>query len=100
MSSGEIQVWLPYLSQIPTATVAIVAILANRRSSKETLATQLSQRVWERRTEIYLEIIRQTGIVDPNRQRTPEGFRNAATAAGGEKVSFLPVDANSNEWRF
>jgi len=63
------------------------------------LTGQLSQRVWERRTEIYLEVIRQTDIVDPHHQKPPEGFKKAATEARGEKVSLLPVNPDSDEWR-
>jgi hypothetical protein len=73
MSQSALQdKWLPYLSQIPTAIVAVVAIPANRRSSKETLTGQLNQRIWERRTEIYLEMIRQTEMLDPSNLKTPK----------------------------
>lgn len=99
MSQSAVQEWLPYLSQILTATVAVIAILVNRRSSKDTLAGQLNQRIWERRTEIYLEMIRQTDVVDPHNLMTPEGLRDAAIKTKEQKVPLLPIDPSSEEWR-
>jgi hypothetical protein len=99
MSDNATQVWIPFLSAALTAAVAAVAILANLRSNKQILTGQLSQRVWERRTEIYVEIIQQTDAIDPHNLKTPEGFRDAANEAVGEKVPLLPIDPESDEWR-
>lgn len=99
MTGNTIQSWLPYSGQVLTAVVAAIAILANRNTSRETLTGQLTQRVWERRTEVYLQVIRQTDSVDPHNLRSPEGFRESAESARGEEIPLLPTSPDSDEWR-
>ncbi|MDX3101624.1 hypothetical protein [Nonomuraea angiospora] len=90
---------LPYLSQAMTIIVAVVAIAFTRISSRESVNSQLRQKMWEKKAETYVEIIRQTTRADPHNGKTPEGYmREAAQDPGGE-VRFLPVDTDDREWQ-
>lgn len=90
---------IPYASQILTVAIAVVAILMTRRSSKETVGSQLEQKMWDKRTETYIDIIKEVTRLDPRRSPTAEGFIDKAAEADGESVDFLPVDRHSEEWR-
>lgn len=85
---------LPYLSSVLTAIVAIVAIVVGRRSSKDALSNQLKQRMWEKRTDTYIEILRETLSIDP---RETTAHRVAKLGSSGEKVPILP-HLESSEW--
>ena len=71
-SSTHIQLTalLPYVAQFLTFIIAVVAIIAGRRSNKDTVTSELKQRMWEKRTDAYLDILRETLSFDP-RDITP-----------------------------
>ena len=85
---------MEYVSSFATAVVAVVAIVVGRRSSKDTLRNELRQRMWEKRTDTYIDILRQTQSIDP-RATTPHTI--AKKAASGETVPILP-EIDTAEW--
>ena len=57
----------PYLSSLATTVVAIVAIVVGRQSSKDVLSNELRRRMWEKRTDTYIEILKRTQKVHPDK---------------------------------
>jgi len=92
-----LQTSLPYLVQLATLALAAVAIVVNRRSSKETVDIQLLQRVWEKRTQTYLDAINLTKRQNPLERPKSDGFKKQLD--DGETVDFLAIDIDSEEWR-
>jgi len=88
-------VWLPYISSATTAVVAVVAIVVGRLSSKDTLTTQLKQRMWERRSDLYVDALKTVQEIDV-REITPDAVLKKA--ARGGPVLLLPY-LDTPEWR-
>ncbi len=85
---------LPYLSSLATTVVAIVAIVVGRRSSKDVLSYELKQRMWEKRTDTYIEILRRTQEAHPDKTTLNTVMEQAY---GGEEVVILPY-IETIEW--
>jgi hypothetical protein len=85
---------LPYLSSLATTVVAIVAIVVGRRSSKDVLSNELRQRMWEKRTDTYIEILKRTQEVHPDKVTLNSVMEQASD---GEDVVILPY-IETDEW--
>ncbi|MET8763582.1 hypothetical protein [Lentzea sp. NPDC004782] len=87
----------PFAAALLTALVATLAIVYNRKSTRDTLEVQLLQRMWEKRADVYIEMIDMVKKLNPYRGKTLEWMRDAS--AKGEPVSFLAKDMDSPKWR-
>ncbi|MFF5297241.1 hypothetical protein [Paractinoplanes globisporus] len=91
-----VQAALPWVTSIATTVLAAIAIIATRRNAKETVASQLSQRMWDKRADVYREILYWTQVQDPGRRPTSKGFKERSDGADGTLL--LAFDTDSEEW--
>ena len=85
---------LPYLSSLATTVVAIVAIVMGRRSNKDVLSNGLKQRMWEKRTDTYIEILRRTQEAHPDKITLDTVMEQVSE---GKEVVILPY-VETAEW--
>ena len=85
------------LPQVLTAFIAGLAIIASRRSSRESVEKDLKLRMWEKRTDVYLEFLTRLDRQDPTRHRSLNQLY--AEACEGETVSLLREDMGTEDWK-
>lgn len=88
---------LPYASQLLTAIIAAIAIIATRRSTKQTLDLQIKQRLWEQRVKVYVEIIDNAKKLNPYNAPTLEHMAEE-TAESEDSIPMLAMDTDSDDW--
>jgi hypothetical protein len=85
---------LPYVAQLVTAAIAIVAVISARQSSRASLQGELRQRMWEKRTDAYLDLLRELLFFDPR----DVGPKQIADQAEDGKEVLILEHFESREW--
>jgi hypothetical protein len=83
-------------SPLATAMVAIVAIAVGRISTRDTINKDLRLKLWEKRADAYVEMIRMLYKQDPVYVSSAKNI--AEKARIGEVVEVLPVRMDSQKW--
>ncbi|MEH0841892.1 hypothetical protein V6U81_05775 [Micromonospora sp. CPCC 205711] len=90
-------VLVPLASSLLTAIVAVAAVVASRKSSRDTVEKDLRLSLWEKRNEIYIELLVRLDKQDPSTRPAAAGMRDKALS--GEVVSILRQDPHSKDWK-
>lgn len=92
-----VSVLLQFGASVCTAVVAVVAIVANRRSTREVITKDLKIKIWEKRATTYVELLQAIDRQDVTRRPSPEYMFSSARE--GATVSLLESDMSTFEWK-
>ncbi|WP_133828475.1 hypothetical protein [Actinomycetospora succinea] len=87
---------LSAISPILTAAVAIGAIVYTRRSASDTIKKDLGVKLWDKRTEVYQDLMLYVNESDIRKMGSVEDFCERARAGDS---ALIPVDVDSEEWK-
>ncbi|WP_157441789.1 hypothetical protein [Actinoplanes awajinensis] len=88
---------VPLVASILTAAVAAIAIIAGRRSSRESVEKDLRLKTWEKRTEAYLELLTKVESQDP--LQAPYVEKQCKDLMQGKAVDLLRHSIEDGEWK-
>jgi hypothetical protein len=88
----------PLVTSLLTVVIAAFAIIYNRRSTKDTLSVQLRQRLWEKRTEIYVEMLDRISKQNPYKRPDLDWLRRKSEEEG-KSVKILAGGRGGKAWQ-